>query len=360
MPEEIQNVAAQNDQIIRQESGLAGLPVGGSPALSEIINRSLIHIQTNKVLAVRHRIGELQLCDPDYRLVCSWAEELRLTQEDVLERLMNYPYMRSTLVDGKFKELRVDQGFLEISGLPSISGLKIEFLEICDSGVDTEGAERPLKNLDLKIVPGLKGLSCSGNALTTLDLSLVPNLMYLNCWNNNLSELDFSFVPNLSNLNCSNNHLPNLDLSNSPNLRVLDCSNCSLVGLDLSAVPNLTHLNCSAYWSSGGRLDFKSWSRINKLQELDLRLTPNLIELDCSGNPLTSLDLSSVAKLVDLRCESNNLTTLDLSVVPNLEVLFCEENIFTGLDIRTLERLRVLAHGLSRFPIIQRPDQKFK
>ena len=231
-----------------------------------------------------------------------------MTQEDVLERLMNYPYMRSTLVNGRFKELRVDQGILEISGLPLISGLQIEFLEICDSGVDTEGTEKPLMSLDLSSLSGLTGLTCSGNSLTTLDLSLVPNLVYLNCWNNGLTELDLSSVPDLITLQCSNNKLRKLDLSPVPNLKKLYCSNCCLVDLDLSRVPELTHLDCSAYWgdrrSRGTDLSFYEFSRQNKLSEIDLSFVPFLTDLDCSGNPLKCLDLSGINNLINLKCDS--------------------------------------------------------
>ena len=74
--------------LTQSESGLANISSNDSPALSEIMSRSLIHIQTSKILTARHRIGSHELCDPDYRLVCSWAEELRLTQEDVFERMI--------------------------------------------------------------------------------------------------------------------------------------------------------------------------------------------------------------------------------------------------------------------------------
>ena len=76
---------------IQREAGLAKLPNEGSPALSEIISRSLVHIQTSRALGIRQRIGEHELCGPDYRLVCTWAEELRLTPEVVLKRLLKEP-----------------------------------------------------------------------------------------------------------------------------------------------------------------------------------------------------------------------------------------------------------------------------
>ena len=45
----------QTGLILQPGAGLATLPHGNSPALSEIINRSLVHLHTSKSLATRHR-----------------------------------------------------------------------------------------------------------------------------------------------------------------------------------------------------------------------------------------------------------------------------------------------------------------
>jgi hypothetical protein len=46
---------AESGLIIQRGAGLVTLPHGGSPALSEMISRSLVHLQTDKALAVRER-----------------------------------------------------------------------------------------------------------------------------------------------------------------------------------------------------------------------------------------------------------------------------------------------------------------
>jgi len=74
--------------IVQSGGALARLPDGGTPALAEIINRSLAQIQTSRALTTRHRIGEHELCGPDYRLVCALAEDVRLIPEEVLKRLL--------------------------------------------------------------------------------------------------------------------------------------------------------------------------------------------------------------------------------------------------------------------------------
>ena len=63
-------------------------PAGsGSRAINEMVDRSLVHIQTSKELSKLHRIGEHELCTPDYQLVCAWAEQCELEPEVVMHAL---------------------------------------------------------------------------------------------------------------------------------------------------------------------------------------------------------------------------------------------------------------------------------
>ena len=45
----------QTGLVLQRPAGLATLPHGNSPALSEIINRSLVHLRTSQSPATRHR-----------------------------------------------------------------------------------------------------------------------------------------------------------------------------------------------------------------------------------------------------------------------------------------------------------------
>jgi Leucine-rich repeat (LRR) protein len=271
---------AANSLLIRPSYGLVSLPEGGSPALSEIISRSLVHIQASRALATRHRIGEHELCEPDYGLVCAFAEDLRLPPEEVLKRLLlpksGYLFPDTRIEDGRFKELLVDRETLPISSIPFIEGLVVErlFLRL---------QETP-SGLDLSMFPNLTVLYCGWNPLTELDLSQVPNLTVLWCGENQLTELDLSQVPNLTKLECEGNQLTELDLSQVSNLTKLDCDRNQLTELDLSQVPNLTVLYCDG----------------NQLTELDLSQVPNLTELYCDWNPLTELDISNLQNLNSL------------------------------------------------------------
>jgi|GEM_PF-965066 len=61
---------------------------------------------------------------------------------------------------------------------------------------------------------------------------------------------------------------------------------------------------------------------------------PNLAELRCANNQLTSLDISKNPELRSLNCSGNQLTELDLSQNPKLETLSCGGNQITTLDLR--------------------------
>lgn len=299
--------------VIRASTGLVNLPEGVSPALDEIISRSLVHIQTSKALAIRHRIGDYELCAPDYQLVCALAEDVRLTAEEALMRLLVAEKTWPTRIEnGRFKALSVDEA-LPISSFPSIKGLIVE------------------------------SISCSNNRLTELDLSKFPNLTKLSCYLNELTELDLSHVPNLTMLSCSENELGELNLSRVPNLSVLLCDADDLNGLNLSEVPNLTKLSCSN----------------NQLTELDLSQVPNITMLRCVGNQLAELDFSQVPNLKLLWCNGNQITELDIRNLQNLTELWCNGNQITDLDIRSLQNLESLECDPAT-RIIQRTDQNFK
>ena len=303
MPQEPPKPPEETGLLIRPSTGLVSLPDGGSPVLSEIINRALAHIQTSKALGVLHRIGEHELYWPDYQLVCNWAEELRLGPECVMEILLRNKgntdpiEWQTRVVGGRFKNLRVGNKLSGIAGIPSIEGLVIERLDI---------GWAQFRSLDLALLPNLTHLDCGWNQLVELDLSAVPCLVVLNCWRNHLTELVLSSVPNLTELRCDQNELPGLDLSGVPNLAFLSCEYNELTELDLSGVPNLTELNCDH----------------NRLTGLDLSGVPNLTGLHCDENQLTELCFPEAPNLTELYCDHNRLTGLDLSGVPNLRHFF--------------------------------------
>jgi hypothetical protein len=58
MPENYTSKVNQSGPIINQKSELTEISDGVSSPMSEIISRSLVHIQTSKAMSVGHRIGD--------------------------------------------------------------------------------------------------------------------------------------------------------------------------------------------------------------------------------------------------------------------------------------------------------------
>ena len=102
-----------------------------------------------------------------------------------------------------------------------------------------------------------------------------------------------------------------------PNLEELYCDNNQLTSLDVSQNKALKYLNCSE----------------NQLTSLDVSENIALQKLSCYRNQLTSLDVSKNPALVWLSCTRNQLTSLDLSQNHALENLQVMENCLTSLDL---------------------------
>lgn len=306
MQDEVRDTADQDGQITWQKSELARIPVGGSPSLAEIMSRSLAHIQTSKMLGTLHRIGDYDLCGPDYQLVCALGEELRYAPEMVLTQLMdNSPNQEiysngklvmqvhsfeaylldkiqsespSTIVNGHFKSLLVIRHKLPIAALPWIAGLSINKVTLHD-GYYTGDKE---------------------------------------------FDIDFRSLPDLDEFSCRSFHLNNLELAHVPQTRILKFIDSNLGILDLSKVPNLVELSC----------------RGNNLQFLDLSPVPNLEILDCGANQLKTLDLSSVPKLRELRCDNNDIDEIDIRNLTSFKPDACWgiDDLLRGKEVRVIKR----------------------
>lgn len=119
-----------------------------------------------------------------------------------------------------------------------------------------------------------------------------------------------------------------------PNLEELYCDNNQLTSLDVSQNKALKYLNCSE----------------NQLTSLDVSENIALQKLSCYRNQLTSLDVSQNTQLKELRCYGNQLTSLDVSKNPALVWLSCTRNQLTSLDLsqnHALENLQVMENCLT-------------
>ena len=72
-------------------SGLAQIGSQGGRILAEMVNGALVLSRTtgsSAALMRRFRIGEHELCEPDYQQILVWAKALELVAETVIERLL--------------------------------------------------------------------------------------------------------------------------------------------------------------------------------------------------------------------------------------------------------------------------------
>lgn len=277
--------------------------------------------QTPPFTKQKFKVGEFELCEPDYRQVLWWAKALDREPEDVLAELAELTCwsdyagitFKFRVEDGVIKELVWDGDQLPIEAFEWEEGLQIEVLGITQ--------RMPNWNASQKL-PSLRRLGVLElEDLWELILLPVPGLTELVCVANRLTKLDLSPVPGLTKLNCSGNFLKWLDLSLVPGLTELDCCESGLTELDLSPVPGLVELHCN----------------FNGLTELDLSPVAELARLACASNDLEWLDLSPVPELTWLVCCGNRLTELDLSPVPGMVWLNCSQNELIELDLRPLD-----------------------
>lgn len=73
-----------------------------------------------------------------------------------------------------------------------------------------------------------------------------------------------------------------------------------------------------------------------------IRSCSNLVNLNCSGNNLTSLDVSGLSLMYDLYCGNNQLTSLNLTGANSIITLSCSFNNLTSLSINDLPGLGFL------------------
>ena len=190
--------------------------------------------------------------------------------------------------------------------------------------------------------PGTSQLSETGDiALTDANFPDAKFLEYVKQFdtdgNGTLSQTERESVTVIS-LDSGGNISDLTGIELFPNLENLYCESNQLTSLDLSQNTALTKLDCalnpltSLNVSNNPALTFLNCN-YNQLTNLDLSKNTALDTLCCSGNKLTSLDLSKNTALTSLYCESNQLTSLDLSGNANLTRLSCSSNLLTSLDV---------------------------
>lgn len=141
-----------------------------------------------------------------------------------------------------------------------------------------------------------------------------------------------------------------------PNLEELYCDNNQLTSLDVSQNKALKYLNCSENQltsldvSENIALQKLSCYR-NQLTSLDVSQNTQLKELRCYGNQLTSLDVSKNTELTYLKCSYNRLTELDVSQNTKLTELYFVSNKITSLQADNCTNLTVIFTGSNKYKV---------
>ena len=281
------------------DASLALARPDGGRVISEMLSDTLALARGEPV----RKIGEYEWCEPDYRQILLWAEQLALEPEEVIRRLQDRRSLwaecesfcflvgdETAFRGGKLVALNWNLELLPIEVFRWIDGLELEILRITSNR--KLGASPPDLRLSL---PTLRKLDCSGLGLEALDLSHLRSLESLYCGDNCLTILYLTQLSKLTTLECSGNPLSELTLFNLPSLDEVLCSGCELTRLSLSALPNLRNLEC--------------WG--NQLETLDLSGVRNLTALYCSNNRLRKLDIEGMASLESLDVQGNPIRYLD-------------------------------------------------
>jgi Leucine-rich repeat (LRR) protein len=340
----------QRNLVVRPESAVVAAGNDSGSVLGRMTGSALAVAREKSALAtVRHRIGDYEFRDPDYRQIQLWANALSLVPEEVVRRLeatrledswhSGLATIEFEVNDGVIVSLALDLDQLPLKSIFWTNGLLIRRLGIYDCRTQNVSLELNLGELNT--------LWCASIGLSSLDLSRAPKVTELICHLNRLSELDLSPVPDITRLGCGCNLLTKLDLSPAKKLVYLDCHDNELTALCCASSPMLREIVC--YSNQLAKLDIplspelqKLDCACNNLKSINLLRMPKLTDLDCSANELSALDLSSVNELLDLDCRCNELTELDLSHVPKLKSLDCSHNKLAVLEIPLVPYLRRL------------------
>ena len=111
-----------------------------------------------------------------------------------------------------------------------------------------------------------------------------------------------------------------------PNLINLRCDKNELTSIDVSQNPELDYLNCAR----------------NQITSINFGDITKLTQLHCFDNRLTELSLSNLKILKEFDCGTNSIASLDLSNLPELFFLNCDNNLLTSLNITNDTKLKTM------------------
>lgn len=204
-----------------------------------------------------------------------------------------------------------------------------------------------LKGIDLSKNTELQELSIMQSDLTELDLSKNEKLTSATVTGSKISSLDFSKNPLLTYIDCDKNALTELKLDGCTKLEKLSCVGNQLsTTLDLTSFSELQTIyiggNNGVRVKADGLQKLTDFNMVgSKMAELSIKDCPNLKNLWCDENNLTSLTVENCG-ITNLHVAKNQLTNLDGVNCPLLEILDLNNNRLNKLDLSKYPQLQTL------------------
>lgn len=373
-----------NDQaLVPLDQHLPAVPRDqGDVSILQRMARGALEIARLQALAAqaRYRVGDYELAKPDYRQVLLWAERLRMTPEEVLERLSRFRYpvergepLELVIMDGQIRTLIWDVKALPMDAFMWQSGLNLETLAVTGNIPDWAADQ---------VLPSLRRMFVSSFGFTWLDPSHVPGLgphfkASLRSFPGGIDEATYAkakphFEAALRSFQEAGQTLKDLFKFLIQNFGAgikpyaVRFALEQGLGANLGAAKTETATHTLAQWvceqlqtaaepiawrelfrqadaafggtqAAGVNTPKDAYdameSGINQYILSRLWLENRPINPGCSLNPQTVLDLSPVPGLIELICSNNKLVKIDLTPVPGLTVLNCSKNQLIELDL---------------------------
>lgn len=258
----------------------------------------------------------------------------------------------------------------------AVSANKLTSLNLlgCSALTDLDASNNNLNTLNVLGCSSLTRAVVYNNKLTALNLSNSPNLIELRGNNNLISNLNLTGCVNLETVALSINQIPALNFSGNTHLKILEFDENPTADLNLAGCTALTNLyaptaaiqnadysNCSALTSIVNisalltTVNVQGCTALTSLTllgpgperapmtTLNVAGMPNLTQLNCSLNNLSSINLTGCTGIINFNCTDSPITAIDYSDSPNIEILNFSNTKLKTIDVSNLKNLQALS-----------------